>query len=145
MNHVRQRYARVGLHTFRYLLRLSLGKRLRWALIRGALSCSLVLLGGCTSLMSPKQQSTVLAYPQTKGYACAVHAMIIMGGVDLRSDTQGGIASCTLHQAVALTVRVHDEEGKSRIEATGTPIPGHTVIGAFNEVEQYIAKVQECR
>ncbi len=112
-----------------------------------SLIVSLLLCGlaSCTSMMASKQHSTVMPTPAERTYTCAVQTMLAMGGVDLHTDAQGGIVSCTMHRAIALTARVTPAGTQSRLEVTGTPIPGLVAIGKFDEIERYVAKVQECR
>jgi hypothetical protein len=105
----------------------------------------MMLMSGCTSMMAAKQHSTVLPTPADRTYTCAVQTMLAMGGVDLHSDAQGGIVSCTMHKAIALTARVTHDGTQSRLDVTGTPIPGLVAIGSFNEIDQFVAKVQECK
>lgn len=114
-------------------------------LLAFSLALMALMCGGCTTIMPSKQQTAILATPYEKAYACALASMSVLGGLDIHSDRQSGIMSCTMHRAIALTAHVTQAGGQSQIEVTGTPIPGYVAIGPFNEVEQYVAKVQECR
>lgn len=130
----------------RYLLMLEVIKTILYAILAGFLVYMAFTMQGCTSMTPPRQHNLILMTPYDHTYTCMLQSMMSMGAVDIRSDKAGGMVSGTVHGAVVMTASlVPIESDKSHVAVTGTILPNKIVVGTMNEVEQYIARVEECK
>lgn len=104
-----------------------------------------MMLAGCaTSLMgqAPVQRTAVLPVSPAIAYSQAAQTFARMGGQVHVADPQSRMLSGVVHGAVVLNVTV---DSQSKIDVTGTLVPGKMVLGSLTEVDEYMALLREAK
>jgi hypothetical protein len=109
--------------------------------------CLLVssVLMSCTALMShtPVTHTAQFADTPDVAYQRATRACLRMGCQVTHANPHLRTLSGTVHNAVILSVIVSPTATGSQVEATGTLMPNKLAVGSFDEVQTYMALLQE--
>ena len=75
-------------------------------------------------------------------YAKAMRAMATMGSEFTQMQPEAGFLQGKVHGAVLLTVTLVTVSQGIQVDVSGSLLPGKLVVGAFSEVDDYVALLQ---
>lgn len=114
----------------------------RRTLLRGM---GLLLLGGCTAMMSgastPVERRLTVPDAPAQAEAKALRTTLGLGGELLRTP-QAGALQAKVHNAVILTVLVEPEGRGSTVTVSGRLLPNKVAFGSLTEVDDWVAAYQ---